>query len=183
MRHGMRTRTLNKDTAHRRAMFANLANALIKHEQIKTTLPKAKELSPIFEKLVTKAEDGTLHARRQLMSFLREEKMVEKLMTVLVKRYEKRNGGYVRVLKAGFRYGDSAPMAIVELVDRDVNAKGQDSGKVVEEAPKADEKVVEAKAETKQPKVAKPRAEKAGKITGAGIAKKATVIHKTNKGG
>ena len=181
MRHGMRTRTLNKDTAHRRAMFANLANALIKHEQIKTTLPKAKELSPLFEKLVTKAEDGTLHARRQLMSFLREEKMVEKLMTVLVKRYEKRNGGYVRVLKAGFRYGDSAPMAIVELVDRDVNAKGQDSGKVVEVA--ATEGKTEAKAETKQPKVTKPRAEKAGKITGAGVAKKATVIHKTNKGG
>jgi len=180
MRHGMRTRTLNKDTAHRRAMFANLANALIKHEQIKTTLPKAKELSPLFEKLVTKAEDGTLHARRQLMSFLREEKMVEKLMTVLVKRYEKRNGGYVRVLKAGFRYGDSAPMAIVELVDRDVNAKGQDSGKV--EVVEANEKT-EVKAETKQPKVTKPRTEKAGKITGAGIAKKATVIHKTNKGG
>ena len=180
MRHGMRTRTLNKDTAHRRAMFANLANALIKHEQIKTTLPKAKELSPLFEKLVTKAEDGTLHARRQLMSFLREEKMVEKLMTTLVKRYEKRNGGYVRVLKAGFRFGDSAPMAIVELVDRDVNAKGQDSGKV--EVVEATEKT-EAKTETKQPKVTKPRAEKAGKITGAGVAKKATVIHKTNKGG
>ena len=176
----MRTRTLNKDTAHRRAMFANLANALIKHEQIKTTLPKAKELSPLFEKLVTKAEDGTLHARRQLMSFLREEKMVEKLMTVLVKRYEKRNGGYVRVLKAGFRFGDSAPMAIVELVDRDVNAKGQDSGKV--EVVESNEEA-EVKAETKQPKVTKPRAEKAGKITGAGIAKKATVIHKTNKGG
>ena len=180
MRHGMRTRTLNKDTAHRRAMFANLANALIKHEQIKTTLPKAKELSPLFEKLVTKAEDGTLHARRQLMSFLREEKMVEKLMTTLVKRYEKRNGGYVRVLKAGFRFGDSAPMAIVELVDRDVNAKGQDSGKV--EVVESNEEA-EVKAETKQPKVTKPRAEKAGKITGAGIAKKATVIHKTNKGG
>ena len=176
----MRTRTLNKDTAHRRAMFANLANALIKHEQIKTTLPKAKELSPLFEKLVTKAEDGTLHARRQLMSFLREEKMVEKLMTTLVKRYEKRNGGYVRVLKAGFRFGDSAPMAIVELVDRDVNAKGQDSGKVVEVA--ATEEKAETKA-TKQPKVSAPKPEKAGKITGAGVAKKATVIHKTNKGG
>ena len=181
MRHGMRTRKLNKDTAHRRAMFANLANALIKHEQIKTTLPKAKELSPLFEKLVTKAEDGTLHARRQLMSFLREEKMVEKLMTTLVKRYEKRNGGYVRVLKAGFRFGDSAPMAIVELVDRDVNAKGQDSGKVVEVA--TTEEKAETKTEIKQPKVTKPRAEKAGKITGAGVAKKATVIHKTNKGG
>ena len=180
MRHGFKKRTLNKKIAHRRAMFANLANALIKHEQIKTTLPKAKELSPLFEKLVTKAEDGTLHARRQLMSFLREEKMVEKLMTTLVKRYEKRNGGYVRVLKAGFRYGDSAPMAIVELVDRDVNAKGQDSGKV--EVVEATEKA-EAKKETKQPKVSAPKPEKAGKITGAGVAKKATVIHKTNKGG
>jgi len=181
MRHGMRTRTLNKDTAHRRAMFANLANALIKHEQIKTTLPKAKELSPLFEKLVTKAEDGTLHARRQLLSFLREEKMVEKLMTTLVKRYEKRNGGYVRVLKAGFRYGDSAPMAIVELVDRDVNAKGQDSGKV-ETTPKTEEKA-ETKPETKQPKINTQKPEKAGKITGAGVVKKTTVIHKTNVGG
>ena len=180
MRHGFKKRTLNKKIAHRRAMFANMAVALVKHEQIKTTLPKAKELSPIFEKLITKAEDGTLHARRQLLAFLREEKMVEKLMTTLVKRYEKRNGGYVRVLKAGFRYGDSAPMAIVELVDRDVNAKGQDSGKV--EVVEATEKT-EAKKETKQPKVTKPRAEKAGKITGAGVAKKATVIHKTNKGG
>ena len=101
-------------------------------------------------------------------------------MTTLVKRYEKRNGGYVRVLKAGFRFGDSAPMAIVELVDRDVNAKGQDSGKI--EVVEATEKA-EVKAETKQPKVSAPKPEKAGKITGAGVAKKATVIHKTNKGG
>jgi large subunit ribosomal protein L17 len=180
MRHGFKKRTLNKKIAHRRAMFANLANALIKHEQIKTTLPKAKELSPIFEKLVTKAEDGTLHARRQLLAFLREEKMVEKLMTVLVKRYEKRNGGYVRVLKAGFRYGDSAPLAIVELVDRDVNAKGQDSGKIVE--VETEEKVEEKKSAKPELKTKKAHIENAGKITGAGVAKKTTAIRKTNTG-
>lgn len=180
MRHGFKKRTLNKKIAHRRAMFANMANALIKHEQIKTTLPKAKELSPIFEKLVTKAEDGTLHARRQLLAFLREEKMVEKLMTVLVKRYEKRNGGYVRVLKAGFRYGDSAPMAIVELVDRDVNAKGQDSGKIIE--VETEEKVEEKKSAKPELKTKKVHTENAGKITGAGVAKKTTAIRKTNTG-
>ncbi len=180
MRHGFKKRTLNKKIAHRRAMFANLANALIKHEQIKTTLPKAKELSPIFEKLVTKAEDGTLHARRQLLAFLREEKMVEKLMTVLVKRYEKRNGGYVRVLKAGFRYGDSAPLAIVELVDRDVKAKGQDSGKIVE--VETEEKVEEKKSAKPELKTKKAHIENAGKITGAGVAKKTTAIRKTNTG-
>lgn len=179
MRHGFRKRTLNKKIAHRRAMFANLANALIKHEQIKTTLPKAKELSPIFEKLITKAEDGTLHARRQLLAFLREEKMVEKLMTTLVKRYEKRNGGYVRVLKAGFRFGDSAPLAIVELVDRDVNAKGQDSGKIVE-VETTDEKVEEKKSAKPELKTKKSHVENTGKITGAGIAKKTTAIRKTN---
>ena len=180
MRHGFKKRTLNKKIAHRRAMFANLANALIKHEQIKTTLPKAKELSPIFEKLVTKAEDGTLHARRQLLAFLREEKMVEKLMTVLVKRYEKRNGGYVRVLKAGFRYGDSAPMAIVEFVDRDVKAKGQDSGKIIE--VETEEKVEEKKSAKPELKIKKAHIENAGKITGAGVAKKTTAIRKTNTG-
>ena len=158
MRHGMRTRTLNKDTAHRRAMFANLANALIKHEQIKTTLPKAKELRPIFEKMVTKAKTNTLHIRRQLLSFLRDEKAVEKMLTVLGVRYKERKGGYIRVLKAGFRFGDCAPMAIVELVDRDVTAKGKDSGAIVEvEAEKP------AKAE-KAPKTEKtPKAEKASK--------------------
>jgi len=179
MRHGFRKRTLNKKIAHRRAMFANLANALIKHEQIKTTLPKAKELSPIFEKLITKAEDGTLHARRQLLAFLREEKMVEKLMTTLVKRYEKRNGGYVRVLKAGFRFGDSAPLAIVELVDRDVNAKGQDSGKIVE-VETSEEKVEEKKSAKPELKTKKSHIENAGKITGAGVTKKTTAIRKTN---
>lgn len=132
MRHGFKKRTLNKKIAHRRAMFANMAVALVKHEQIKTTLPKAKELRPIFEKLVTKAKENNLHIRRQLLSFLRDEKMVEKLLTVLGPRYKERKGGYVRVLKAGFRFGDCAPMAIVELVDRDVTAKGKDSGQIVE---------------------------------------------------
>lgn len=132
MRHGFKKRTLNKKIAHRRSMFANMAVSLIKHEQIKTTLPKAKELRPIFEKLVTKAKDGTLHARRQLISFLRDETMTSKLMDTLAPRYKERQGGYVRVLKAGFRFGDCAPMAIVELVDRDVTAKGKDSGQVVE---------------------------------------------------
>ncbi len=155
MRHGFKKRTLNRKIAHRRALFANMAAALIKHEQIKTTLPKAKELRPVFEKLVTKSKENTLHVRRQLLSFLRDEKMVEKLLSVLGPRYKERKGGYVRVLKAGFRFGDCAPMAIVELVDRDVTAKGQDSGQIVEveadapvaeEAPKAKKASKSAKA-------------------------------------
>ncbi|MBP5343672.1 MAG: 50S ribosomal protein L17 [Alphaproteobacteria bacterium] len=183
MRHGFKKRTLNKKIAHRRAMFANLCLALIKHEQIKTTLPKAKELSPIFEKLVTKAEDGTLHARRQILSFLRDTAMTEKLMTTLVKRYEKRNGGYVRVLKAGFRFGDCAPMAIVELVDRDVTAKGQDSGKIVEveaepETPAEDKKTTAPKAE----KVTKVHKEKAAKVN-TKAAGKTQVVRRANMGG
>lgn len=181
MRHGFKKRTLNKKIAHRRAMFANLANALIKHEQIKTTLPKAKELSPIFEKLITKAEDGTLHARRQLIAFLRDEVMVEKMMTTLVKRYENRNGGYVRVLKAGFRFGDCAPMAIVELVDRDVNAKGQDSGKIVEveaEAPKVEEKKAAPKAE----KVTKVKKETAQKAVKSVKTKATTMVRRSSTG-
>ena len=150
MRHGFKKRTLNKKSAHRRALFANLATALAKHEQIKTTLPKAKELRPIFEKLVTKGKENTLHIRRQLLSFLRDEKAVEKILTVLGPRYKERQGGYVRVLKAGFRFGDCAPMAVVELVDRDVTAKGKDSGQIVE---------VEADA----PVEAAPKAKKAKK--------------------
>jgi len=182
MRHGFKKRTLNKKIAHRRAMFANLANALIKHEQIKTTLPKAKELSPIFEKLITKAEDGTLHARRQLISFLRDEAMVEKMMTTLVKRYEKRNGGYVRVLKAGFRFGDCAPMAIVELVDRDVNAKGQDSGKIVEVEADVEKTEEKKSAAPKAEKVTKVHKEKAQKVTSKTTAK-TQVVRRANMGG
>ena len=139
MNHRNSKRKLNKSFAHRRAMFANMANALIKHEQIKTTLPKAKELRPVFEKLITIAKVGDLHKRRQLVAFLRDEKMADKLITTLAPRYKDRKGGYTRVLKAGLRYGDCAPMALIELVDRDVNAKGQDSGVVAVEA-KAEEK-------------------------------------------
>lgn len=139
MNHRNSKRKLNKSFAHRRAMFANMANALIKHEQIKTTLPKAKELRPVFEKLITIAKVGDLHKRRQLVAFLRDEKMADKLIATLAPRYKDRNGGYTRVLKAGLRYGDCAPMALIELVDRDVNAKGQDSGVVVVE-DKAEEK-------------------------------------------
>ena len=143
MRHGIAKRKLNKSISHRRSMFANMAVSLIKHEQIKTTLPKAKELRPIIEKMITKARSKDLHARREALAFLRDEAMTEKLLTVLVDRYATRNGGYTRVLKAGFRYGDMAPMAIIEFVDRDVNAHGQDSGVVeveAEEAPVAEEK-------------------------------------------
>ena len=171
MRHGFKKRTLNKKIAHRRAMFANLASALTKHEQIKTTLPKAKELSPVFEKLITKAKVGDLHARRQLLSFLRDEAMVEKMIAVLAPRYKERKGGYVRVLKAGFRFGDCAPMAIVELVDRDVTAKGKDSGQIVEVEAEAEAPVKE-EAE-KAPKAKKEKAEKAEKAPKAKKTKKA----------
>src|SRR3546814_8893722 len=113
---------------HRRALFANLASALIKHEQIKTTLPKAKDLRPYVEKLITLGKRGDLHARRQAIAQIGDEVLVRKLFDALAERYAKRDGGYTRVLKAGFRYGDAAPMAIIELVDRDPDAKGQDSG-------------------------------------------------------
>lgn len=166
MRHGFKKRTLNKKIAHRRSMFANMAVALTKHEQIKTTLPKAKELRPIFEKLVTKGKENTLHIRRQLLSFLRDDKAVEKMLTVLGPRYKERKGGYVRVLKAGFRFGDCAPMAIVELVDRDITAKGKDSGQVVEVAAEAETPAEEVKSEKKPAKAKKePKAEKAKKAT------------------
>ena len=124
MRHGIAHRKLNRTASHRKAMFANMAASLIEHEQIKTTLPKAKELRPIIEKMITLAKRGDLHARRQAASKLKQDQYVEKLFEVLGPRYKERNGGYVRVLKAGFRYGDMAPMAIIEFVDRDVDAKG-----------------------------------------------------------
>ena len=132
MRHGKVYRKLNRTAEHRRAMFANMAAALIKHEQIITTLPKAKELRPIVEKLITLGKRGGLHARRQAIAELRDLVMVKKLFEVLGPRYKERNGGYTRVLKAGFRYGDSAPRAVIELVDRDEDAKGADSGPVGE---------------------------------------------------
>ena len=131
MRHGMAGRKLNRRSQHRIAMFANMATALIKHEQIKTTLPKAKDLRPIVEQLITLGKKGGLANRRLAIARLRDEEQVKKLFDVLAKRYAKRAGGYTRVLKAGLRYGDAAPMAIIEFVDRDVEAKGKNSGTVL----------------------------------------------------
>ena len=128
MRHGISGRKLGVTTSHRFAMFRNLAQALIKHEQITTTLPKAKELRPVAEKLITLGKRGGLHARRQAYAQLRDDVIVTKLFTVIAERYKDRQGGYTRVLKAGMRYGDAADMAVIELVERDVGAKGLDSG-------------------------------------------------------
>src|SRR3974390_3338303 len=128
MRHGHAYRKFNRTAEHRRAMFANMCAALIKHEQIMTTLPKAKDLRPIVEKLVTLGKRCGLHARRQAIAEIRDVAMVKKLFDVIGPRYQSRNGGYTRVLKAGFRYGDSAPVAVIEFVDRDTAAKGVDSG-------------------------------------------------------
>ena len=128
MRHGYARRKLGRTSAHRTALFANMAASLIKHEQIVTTLPKAKDLRPVVEKLITLGKRGDLHARRVAMSKLRDDSMVKKLFEVLGPRYQSRPGGYTRVLKAGFRYGDNAPMAVIEFVDRDPDARGQDSG-------------------------------------------------------
>jgi large subunit ribosomal protein L17 len=134
MRHGKVYRKFNRTAEHRRAMFANMCAALIKHEQIITTLPKAKDLRPVVEKLVTLGKRGDLHARRQAAADLRDADMVKKLFEVIGPRYKGRRGGYTRVLKAGFRYGDSAPVAVIEFVDRDVEAKGRDSGPSAEQA-------------------------------------------------
>jgi large subunit ribosomal protein L17 len=134
MRHGNTNRKLSRTASHRKAMFANMSAALIKHEQIVTTLPKAKELRPIVEKLITLGKRGDLHARRQAASQMRDETQVQKLFGVIGPRYKDRNGGYTRILKAGFRYGDNAAVAVIELVDRDTSAKGLDSGPVQERA-------------------------------------------------
>ena len=132
MRHRMSGRKLNRTSSHRKAMFANMAVALLKHEQIKTTLPKAKELGPIVDKLITLGKRDTLHAKRRVFAMLRDAATTAKLFETLAPRYAERNGGYTRVLKAGFRYGDSAPMAVIELIERDEDAKGQDSGPLPE---------------------------------------------------
>ena len=124
MRHRNGARKLNRTSSHRKAMFSNMAVSLLIHEQIKTTLPKAKDLRRIADKMITLGKRGTLHTRRQAFSYLRDEAAVSKLFAALAERYKDRNGGYTRVLKAGFRYGDNAPMAVIELVDRDVDAKG-----------------------------------------------------------
>ena len=131
MRHGKAGRKLNRTASHRKAMFANMAASLITHEQIVTTLPKAKEIRPIVEKLVTLGKRGDLHARRQAIAQIKDVALVGKLFWVLGPRYKERNGGYLRIMKAGFRFGDNAPLAVIEFVDRDVDAKGQDSGPVL----------------------------------------------------
>jgi large subunit ribosomal protein L17 len=138
MRHGNAHRKLGRKPEHRKAMFANMAAALIKHEQITTTLPKAKELRPVVEKLITLGKRGDLHARRQAISQIRDVAMVKKLFDVLGPRYQGRNGGYTRVLKAGFRYGDNAAVGVIEFVDRDESAKGRDSGPVQEKRASED---------------------------------------------
>ncbi|MEM8833029.1 MAG: 50S ribosomal protein L17 [Pseudomonadota bacterium] len=145
MKHGIKQRKLNRTSQHRKAMLANMAAALIKHEQITTTLPKAKELRPFVEKLVTLGKKGRLSDRRLAMSRVRDEDQVSKLFATLAERYKERNGGYIRIMKAGFRYGDNAPMAVIEFVDRDVDAKGQDSGPIFD-----DEEFIEDEAEAKE---------------------------------
>jgi large subunit ribosomal protein L17 len=142
MRHGKVHRKLGRHSSHRMAMLANMAASLIKHEQIVTTLPKAKELRPIVEKLVTIGKKGDLAARRQAISELRDAKMVKKLFEVIAPRYKERAGGYTRIMKAGFRHGDNAAVAVIEFVDRDVEAKGKDSGPVQEK--KVDEEATAA---------------------------------------
>lgn len=144
MRHHKSGRKLNRTHSHRRALFRNMADALIKHEQIITTLPKAKELRVIVDRLITLGKRGDLHARRLAAARMNDEAMVKKLFDVLGPRYAGRSGGYTRVLKAGFRYGDSAPMAVIELVDRDPEARGQGSGPSQEqaEAPEGEEAMV-----------------------------------------
>ncbi len=139
MRHGVSGRKLNITSSHRLAMFRNMAVALIKHEQITTTLPKAKELRPVAEKLITLGKRGGLHARRQAIAQLQDERIVDKLFSSLADRYRARPGGYCRVLKAGVRYGDAADMAVIELIDRDPAAKGQDSGPRTEPAGDEDQ--------------------------------------------
>jgi large subunit ribosomal protein L17 len=137
MRHGHAHRKFNRTAEHRRAMFANMCAALIKHEQIVTTLPKAKDLRPIVEKLVTLGKRGDLHARRQAIAEIRDIAMVKKLFEVLGPRYKERHGGYTRIMKAGFRHGDNAAVGVIEFVDRDVTAKGLDSGKVAQKLAEA----------------------------------------------
>ena len=133
MKHRIKGKKLNRTSSHRKALLKNMSQALIKHEQIVTTLVKAKTLKPYFDKLITIGKKGNLSARRQAISKVGDLKLVEKLFSILAKRYETRNGGYSRVLKAGFRYGDAAPMAVIELIDRDEEARGKDSGPTQEQ--------------------------------------------------
>ena len=139
MKHRIKGKKLNRSSSHRKALFKNMAQAIIKHEQIITTLPKAKTMKPIIDKLITLGKKGSLHARRQAFSQLRDNNMVSKLFGDLATRYAERQGGYSRVLKAGYRYGDAAAMAVLELVDRNEDARGQDSGTVQENNKSEDE--------------------------------------------
>jgi large subunit ribosomal protein L17 len=143
MRHGIKQRKLNRTSQHRKAMLGNMAAALIKHEQITTTLPKAKELRPFVEKLVTLGKKGQVADRRIAISRVRDKDQVAKLFDTLAERYKEREGGYLRIMKAGYRYGDNAPMAVIEFVDRDVEAKGQDSGPVWEDEGDYEDEVAE----------------------------------------
>ena len=131
MKHNISHRKLNRTSTHRKALLINLSNALLKHEQITTTLPKAKELRPFVEKIISLGKKGDLHARKKANSLLRDEKNIKRIFDVFAKRYKDRNGGYTRIVKLGNRYGDNAPTAVIELVDRDIEAKGKDSGPVI----------------------------------------------------
>ena len=131
MKHGIRHRKLNRTSALRKALLINLSNALLKHEQIRTTIPKAKELRPFVEKIISLGKKGDLHSRRKANSLLKDEKNIKRIFEVFSKRYQDRNGGYTRIIKLGNRYGDNAPTAVIELVDRDTEAKGKDSGPVI----------------------------------------------------
>ncbi len=139
MKHNIVHRKLNRTSSHRKVLLMNLSNALLKHEQITTTLPKAKELKPYIEKIITLGKKGDLQSRRKTISILQDEKNTKKVFNVIADRYKERKGGYTRIIKLGNRHGDNAPTAIIELVDRDENAKGQDSGPVIEKKPSEEE--------------------------------------------
>jgi large subunit ribosomal protein L17 len=139
MKHNITHRKLNRTTSHRKALLMNLSNALIKHEQITTTLPKAKELRPFVEKMITLGKKGDLESRRKAISILQDEKNTKKIFDIFAPRYKERAGGYTRIVKIGNRFGDNAPTAIIELVDRDENAKGLDSGPIIEKKPSEEE--------------------------------------------
>ena len=141
MKHNIKHRKLNRTSSHRKALLMNMSNALIKHEQITTTLPKAKELRPFVEKIITLGKKGDLSSRRKAMSILQDEKMTKKIFDILAERYSERNGGYTRIIKLGNRYGDNAPTAVIEFIDRDEDAKGLDSGPVIEKKATEEEQL------------------------------------------
>jgi large subunit ribosomal protein L17 len=149
MRHKLTNRKLNRTSEHRKALIKNMLNALIKHEQIETTLPKAKELKIAIDKIITLGKKDSLSSKRILLSKLQDQNIVKKLTTTLIKRYEKRSGGYSRIVRSGYRYGDNAPKAYIELVDKDFNAKGQDSGPTQKKVENKEQEKVESKKDKK----------------------------------